>query len=78
MTGSLSPGSLVIHNAQVSGYREPVQIEVDPQGVIAAIAPMSSVLTSAEDPAIAVLDAAGDWISLGGVDVQINGALGLA
>ncbi|HEY9644888.1 MAG TPA: N-acetylglucosamine-6-phosphate deacetylase [Chroococcidiopsis sp.] len=78
MTGSLSPGSLVIRNAQVSGYREQVQIKVDPQGVIAAIAPMSSVLTSAEDPAIAVLDAAGDWISLGGVDVQINGALGIA
>ena len=25
-----------------------------------------------------VLDVAGDWISLGGVDLQINGALGLA
>ncbi len=78
MLGSLPHCSLVIHNAHVAGYREQVQIGIDPQGVIAAIAPMSSVLASAGDPAIPVLDAEGDWISLGGVDVQINGALGLA
>jgi N-acetylglucosamine-6-phosphate deacetylase len=29
-------------------------------------------------PADEVLDLAGDWVSLGGVDLQINGALGLA
>jgi N-acetylglucosamine-6-phosphate deacetylase len=27
---------------------------------------------------VQVLDVAGDWVSLGGVDLQINGALGLA
>lgn len=32
----------------------------------------------APDPATSVLDVGGDWISPGGVDLQINGALGLA
>ncbi|WP_006618258.1 N-acetylglucosamine-6-phosphate deacetylase [Arthrospira platensis] len=30
------------------------------------------------DPAAAVIDVGGDWISLGGIDLQINGGLGLA
>lgn len=30
------------------------------------------------DPAATVIDVGGDWISLGGIDLQINGGLGLA
>ncbi|MGK7904676.1 MAG: N-acetylglucosamine-6-phosphate deacetylase [Hormoscilla sp.] len=46
------------------------------RGAIASISPMSK---GKGDPAATqVLDIAGDWVSLGGVDLQINGALGLA
>ncbi|XHR86024.1 MAG: N-acetylglucosamine-6-phosphate deacetylase [Gloeotrichia echinulata GP01] len=50
---------------------------VNDQGIIEQIQPM---LTVGQIPPseLSVLDVAGDWISLGGVDLQINGALGLA
>ena len=60
--------SLII-NAQVPGFSGLQQILID--DVILEIAP--AIETSA-----IVIDVAGDWISLGGVDLQINGALGLA
>ncbi|MDX2228871.1 MAG: N-acetylglucosamine-6-phosphate deacetylase [Leptolyngbyaceae cyanobacterium bins.349] len=44
------------------------------QGAIAAIQPQPATATPASDS----IDLAGDWLSLGGVDLQINGALGLA
>jgi N-acetylglucosamine-6-phosphate deacetylase len=44
--------------------------------VIKAIAPMNSV--SLETNELPTIDVAGDWVSLGGVDLQINGGLGLA
>ncbi|MEC4893368.1 MAG: N-acetylglucosamine-6-phosphate deacetylase [Oscillatoria sp. PMC 1051.18] len=44
-------------------------------GRIASIAPMSDSPPINDRP---ILDVAGDWISLGGVDLQINGGLGLA
>ena len=46
------------------------------ENTIRAIAPMSAVtspITHKEQ-----IDLAGDWLSLGGIDLQINGALGLA
>ncbi len=60
--------SLII-NAQVPGFSGLQQILID--DVILEIAP--SIETSA-----IVIDVAGDWISLGGIDLQVNGALGLA
>jgi len=44
--------------------------------VITAIAPMTAPPLVTDDTQR--LDVAGDWITLGGVDLQINGALGLA
>ncbi|MBW4664148.1 MAG: N-acetylglucosamine-6-phosphate deacetylase [Chroococcus sp. CMT-3BRIN-NPC107] len=64
--------SLDIINARVPGCTGLQKIEIDSQGKIAQILPISE-LTNRQ-----VLDVAGDWISLGGVDLQINGALGLA
>lgn len=48
------------------------------QGKISWILPMNAVFKRVPPPDLQVLDVAGDWISLGGVDLQINGALGLA
>jgi len=59
----------LIINAQVPGFQGLQQILIDE--VIVEIAPQ--IETTAM-----VLDVAGDWISLGGIDLQINGALGLA
>jgi N-acetylglucosamine-6-phosphate deacetylase len=62
-----------IINARVPGYNSTQQILVS-DGKIQAIAPIIS--TNSED--CLVTDVAGDWCSLGGIDLQINGALGLA
>lgn len=82
--------SLDIINARVPGYGIPRVIRVDSQGKVSQILPMSQVtrelkaaqrLPKAAKKLIVdrqVLDVGGDYISLGGVDLQINGALGLA
>lgn len=67
-----------IINARIPGYSDLQQIQIDDNGIIDKIMPMqveSRTLTSAK---IEILDLDGDWISLGGIDLQINGALGLA
>lgn len=61
----------LIINARVVGDRDLQQIAIA-QGIIKAIAPQLDL--SATTP----IDLAGDWLSLGGIDLQINGALGLA
>ena len=65
---------LCIINARVPDYQDLQRISVNHQGIIEQILPMSDVITGCES----AIDVAGDWISLGGVDLQINGALGLA
>jgi N-acetylglucosamine-6-phosphate deacetylase len=68
--------NLNIINAHVPGYAGLQQILIQ-QGTIAQIVPMGALPGSASVPEWRVLDVAGDWLSLGGVDLQINGALGL-
>jgi N-acetylglucosamine-6-phosphate deacetylase len=68
---------LILQNARLIGYEGLQQIAIA-DGRIISIQPQ---VISAADPASAeteILDIAGDWLSLGGVDLQINGALGLA
>ncbi|WP_373546120.1 N-acetylglucosamine-6-phosphate deacetylase [Chamaesiphon sp.] len=60
-----------ITNARIPGYVGMQEIEIG-NGKIVEIAARQ---TTANLPS---LDVQGDWISLGGVDLQINGALGLA
>jgi N-acetylglucosamine-6-phosphate deacetylase len=67
--------AFTIINARLPGYTGLQKISVNPAGIIQAIAPMSS--TRPEQVGV-VQDVQGDWLSPGGVDVQINGALGLA
>jgi N-acetylglucosamine-6-phosphate deacetylase len=66
-----------ILNAQLPQRMGYWQLEIDDRGIIQAIQPMAQAL-AAPTGAVNILDVAGDWISLGGVDLQINGALGLS
>jgi len=65
--------TFILTNARIPGQEGLQRILIE-QGVVQAIAP----LIPADSEAIPYLDVDGDWISLGGVDLQINGALGLA
>jgi N-acetylglucosamine-6-phosphate deacetylase len=67
-----------IINARVPGYQDLQMILINQKGIIAQILPMGTTLKRFPATDLQVLDVAGDWISLGGVDLQINGALGLA
>ena len=66
---------IYIINAFIPGYESKQMIRIH-RGAIASIVPMSTNFS--DGTATRVLDLAGDWLSLGGVDLQINGALGLA
>jgi N-acetylglucosamine-6-phosphate deacetylase len=63
-----------IENARIPGHQRLQQIELNESAMILSIVPMDEVIPALQDK----LDVAGDWVSLGGVDLQINGALGLA
>ncbi|MFB2938835.1 N-acetylglucosamine-6-phosphate deacetylase [Aerosakkonemataceae cyanobacterium BLCC-F154] len=67
-----------IINVRFPGYKGLQKILLDSQGTITKIQQMGVVNSrnSATNPQI--IDVSGDWVSLGGVDLQINGALGLA
>ncbi len=67
-----------IINARVPGYQGLQMILVNQAGIIEQILPMSTILQRSPTENLQVVDVGGDWISLGGVDLQINGALGLA
>jgi len=64
-----------IINARVPSYKDLQMLSVNHEGIIEQILPMGAVGVHNR---ISVIDVTGDWISLGGVDLQINGALGLA
>jgi N-acetylglucosamine-6-phosphate deacetylase len=61
----------ILSNARLPGYSGLQQVTIV-RGAIAAIQPQPP------SPAPHSLDIAGDWLSLGGIDLQMNGALGLA
>lgn len=67
-----------IINARVPGYPDLQMLSINPEGIIEQILPMTTVFPRISSPEVKLLDLAGDWISLGGIDLQINGALGLA
>jgi N-acetylglucosamine-6-phosphate deacetylase len=64
---------MIIINARVPGYQGLQQVRINAEGKISAIAPMTDIAPDSH-----TLDITGDWLSLAGVDLQINGALGLA
>ncbi|MBD2432995.1 MULTISPECIES: N-acetylglucosamine-6-phosphate deacetylase [Fischerella] len=72
------PFPIDIINARVPGYKDLQMLLVNRQGMIERILPIYTVFKRVPPADLQVLDVKGDWISLGGVDLQINGALGLA
>jgi N-acetylglucosamine-6-phosphate deacetylase len=60
-----------ITNAQIPGSAGLQELEIRDERIVG----IGKSLAAVDLP---ILDVEGDWISLGGVDVQINGALGLA
>ncbi|HLO50588.1 MAG TPA: N-acetylglucosamine-6-phosphate deacetylase [Kamptonema sp.] len=67
-----------ILNAKLPGYNGLQAIAINAEGIIQGIYPMEKVFKRVAPPDLQVIDAGGDLVSLGGVDLQINGALGLA
>jgi N-acetylglucosamine-6-phosphate deacetylase len=71
---------LLIENAQIIGQEGLYQVAIV-TGKINQIKKMSATSLATTLPRltdISRLDLQGDWLSLGGIDLQINGALGLA
>jgi N-acetylglucosamine-6-phosphate deacetylase len=69
-------GVRCLFGARIPGYRGTQSLQLDPGGAIQSIQPRDAALS--QDGSIKGMDLGGDWLSLGGVDLQINGALGLA
>ncbi|MEG4086001.1 N-acetylglucosamine-6-phosphate deacetylase [Microcoleus sp. POL10_C6] len=67
-----------ILNARLPGCKDLQMLAVDERGIIQEVLPMDAIFKRICPPHLHVLDVAGDWLSLGGVDLQINGALGFA
>jgi N-acetylglucosamine-6-phosphate deacetylase len=66
-----------IVNAQISDHRLQ-RILINDENIIEKISPMETESQLSISQNIQIIDVNGDWISLGGVDLQINGCLGLA
>lgn len=66
---------LWLTHARIAGYNGLQQLWIDSQGLIQAIQPGE---IGCLDQNLQVFSVAEDWISLGGIDLQINGALGVA
>ncbi len=67
----------IIGNARVHGESGLHQITVNQDGIVEKIEP-GEIRVREQDRVIGLTDVAGDYISLGGIDLQINGGLGLA
>ncbi|WP_036485978.1 N-acetylglucosamine-6-phosphate deacetylase [Myxosarcina sp. GI1] len=71
--------SVRIINARFPKNPDLQQIEIDSKGIICAINPIEFLgIETLNETSERTIDIAGDWLSLGGVDLQINGGLGLA
>lgn len=63
-----------IMNSRVIGYKNLQRVIINQEGIIEKIISMTEDYSVIND----CLDINGDWLSLGGIDLQINGGLGLA
>ena len=71
-------GKLIV-NVNIPGYQELQIIKINQDNLIEKIAPQESFnLATTSNNQIKIIDVQGDLVSLGGVDLQINGGLGLA
>ena len=65
---------LTLTNVRLPNHKELQQITINTQKTIESICPVNAAIKHDYK----CIDIAGDWISLSGVDLQINGGLGLA
>jgi len=63
-----------IIQARLPGFPDLREVNINSEGLIASC----HTLTQTKHDHEQIIDLEGDWLSLGGVDLQINGALGLA
>ena len=63
-----------IIQARLPGFPDLREVNINSDGLIASC----HTFTQSKHNDEQVIDLEGDWLSLGGVDLQINGALGLA
>ncbi|MEG5172440.1 N-acetylglucosamine-6-phosphate deacetylase [Microcoleus sp. B3-D7] len=75
-TPTASPTDIL--NVRLPGCKDLQMLAIDETGIIQEVWPMDAVFKRICPPHLHVLDVGGDWLSLGGVDLQINGALGFA
>lgn len=66
-----------IINARVPGYKD-LQMLLISDGIVQRILSMGTIFKRVPPDNLQVIDVKGDWLSLGGVDLQINGGLCLA
>ena len=64
---------ITLINARIPAHQDRQQIEINTAGKIERITEMGGRIKGEK-----IIDMEGDWLSLGGVDLQINGGLGLA
>jgi len=69
---------LNIINALVPGYEDKQMLFINHQGIIEQIVPMGNIIKRVPISDLKILDAEGSRLSLGGIDLQINGGLGTA
>ncbi len=69
--------STLIINAKLPGYKGLQQLWVDARGIVQGVQPMDYSFRQVPPENLQVLNLQREWLSLGGVDLQINGALGL-
>lgn len=78
MEKQVSSAKLVI-NAKIFGHRELHSIKIDEANLIEEILPTEIIKPRiSPNNQVKIIDLQGDFVSLGGVDLQINGGLGLA
>ena len=77
---NIIPKPFNIINARLPGSKDLHMLFINREGKVEQILPMDAILKQGpiSGSGLQILDFAGDWVSLGGVDLQINGALGLA
>ncbi|MDJ0692155.1 MAG: N-acetylglucosamine-6-phosphate deacetylase [Xenococcaceae cyanobacterium MO_188.B32] len=67
---------VLLNNARLPGYQGLHRVTVDEEGIIKTITPQEQ--NTRKPTKKRIIDIKGDWLSLGGIDLQINGGLGLA
>lgn len=76
-TTELAPPTTLLTHVRLPGYDQLMCLWVDPQEQIRSIQPMAQAFKQPPPERLRVMNLRGDWLSIGGIDLQINGALGL-